>query len=82
MFEALLTNIEYDTAHKIFYANVQRTVQPAQPRNLTTNQPVEATASPQRRKQKKVGRNDPCPCGSGKKYKLCHGAPAGVGARS
>ncbi len=24
----------------------------------------------------KVGRNDPCPCGSGKKYKLCHGAPA------
>jgi uncharacterized protein YecA (UPF0149 family) len=23
----------------------------------------------------KVGRNDPCPCGSGKKYKRCHGAP-------
>jgi len=82
MFEALLTNIDYDTAHKIFYANVQRTVQPAQPRNLTTNQPVEAAAGTQRRKQKKVGRNDPCPCGSGKKYKLCHGAPAGVGARS
>jgi preprotein translocase subunit SecA len=83
MFEALLTNIEYDTAHKIFYANVQRTLQPAQPRNLTTNQPQESgNATTQRRKQKKVGRNDPCPCGSGKKYKLCHGAPAGVGARS
>ena len=27
----------------------------------------------------KVGRNDPCPCGSGKKYKKCHGAAAGVG---
>ena len=27
-----------------------------------------------RREQPKVGRNDPCPCGSGKKYKLCHGA--------
>ncbi|MBQ7666973.1 MAG: SEC-C domain-containing protein, partial [Kiritimatiellae bacterium] len=25
------------------------------------------------RAEKKVGRNDPCPCGSGKKYKLCHG---------
>jgi preprotein translocase subunit SecA len=25
---------------------------------------------------KKVGRNQPCPCGSGKKYKLCHGATA------
>jgi preprotein translocase subunit SecA len=28
----------------------------------------------------KVGRNDPCPCGSGKKYKKCHGAAAAVGA--
>jgi preprotein translocase subunit SecA len=27
------------------------------------------------RKEPKVGRNDPCPCGSGKKYKKCHGAP-------
>ena len=29
------------------------------------------------RKQPKVGRNDPCPCGSGKKYKKCHGADGG-----
>jgi uncharacterized protein YecA (UPF0149 family) len=27
-----------------------------------------------RRSEPKVGRNDPCPCGSGKKYKKCHGA--------
>jgi preprotein translocase subunit SecA len=31
---------------------------------------------PQRRKTKKVGRNDPCPCGSGKKYKKCCGRAA------
>ncbi len=31
-------------------------------------------AEPQRRTMPKVGRNDPCPCGSGKKYKKCHGA--------
>ena len=31
----------------------------------------------QRRTGDKVGRNDPCPCGSGKKYKKCHGAEAG-----
>jgi preprotein translocase subunit SecA len=31
-------------------------------------------------KEAKVGRNDPCPCGSGKKYKKCHGAVAPVGA--
>ena len=32
-----------------------------------------ATQQPQERQQKKVGRNDPCPCGSGKKFKKCHG---------
>jgi preprotein translocase subunit SecA len=32
-----------------------------------------APQQPQERQQKKVGRNDPCPCGSGKKYKKCHG---------
>jgi preprotein translocase subunit SecA len=32
--------------------------------------------SSQRRTGEKVGRNDPCPCGSGKKYKKCHGAEA------
>ena len=33
----------------------------------------EAKARPQVRPSQKVGRNDPCPCGSGKKYKHCHG---------
>jgi preprotein translocase subunit SecA len=33
-------------------------------------------ARPMRRAEPKVGRNDPCPCGSGKKYKKCHGAQA------
>ena len=33
-----------------------------------------AKAAPQASAQQKVGRNDPCPCGSGKKYKHCHGA--------
>jgi preprotein translocase subunit SecA len=39
-----------------------------------------APARPQtvKRGEKKVGRNEPCPCGSGKKYKKCHGAPARV----
>jgi len=31
------------------------------------------------RVEKKVGRNDPCPCGSGKKYKQCHGRPGAAG---
>ncbi len=31
------------------------------------------TTAPIKRERPKVGRNDPCPCGSGKKYKKCHG---------
>jgi preprotein translocase subunit SecA len=37
---------------------------------------AEPEARPMRRQEPKVGRNDPCPCGSGKKYKKCHGAVA------
>jgi preprotein translocase subunit SecA len=33
-----------------------------------------APAGPITREGPKVGRNDPCPCGSGKKYKQCHGS--------
>ena len=33
-----------------------------------------------RREEPKVGRNDPCGCGSGKKYKKCHGAGGGIGS--
>jgi preprotein translocase subunit SecA len=36
-------------------------------------EPAEPTAQPMQRFGDKIGRNDPCPCGSGKKYKACHG---------
>jgi preprotein translocase subunit SecA len=81
MFEQLLTNIDYDIAHRIYFASIERAPQPVQPRNLVTNQPVEGSATPKRRAEKKIGRNDPCWCGSGKKYKQCHGAPAAVRAQ-
>jgi len=75
MFEQLLANIEYDTAHKIFFANIQRAPVVAQPRTMVTNQ--ESDGKPQAAKKRaKIGRNEPCWCGSGKKFKNCHGAPA------
>ncbi len=46
----------------------------APPKAAGPPQPVQAA----QRSDKKVGRNEPCPCGSGKKYKKCHGRPAGV----
>jgi preprotein translocase subunit SecA len=47
------------------------------------NTPVGGPTRPTtvRRSQPKVGRNDPCPCGSGKKYKRCHGAAAAAGGK-
>ncbi len=47
--------------------------------NVTTVQPSSATEDPEKAVHK-VGRNDPCPCGSGKKYKKCHGSPTGGAA--
>ncbi len=43
----------------------------------STGPAASAPAQPQRRDAGKVGRNDPCPCGSGKKYKNCHGQNEG-----
>ncbi len=50
-----------------------------QAQEQVANQPVGRPAQPTtvRRTQPKVGRNDPCPCGSGKKFKKCHGAGGG-----
>jgi preprotein translocase subunit SecA len=51
----------------------------AEPRAASGNGgPAQEEGKPMRRDQPKVGRNDPCPCGSGKKYKKCHGAVATV----
>ncbi len=59
-------------------AQAQRAVSSAlgvkAPTNLRTNQPIESSGGRTVVAEKKVGRNEPCPCGSGKKYKKCHGA--------
>jgi preprotein translocase subunit SecA len=50
---------------------------PRRPRQLHTNRGEDGEpAKPMHREQPKVGRNELCPCGSGKKYKKCHGAAA------
>ncbi|MDP5146466.1 preprotein translocase subunit SecA [Shewanella sp. ULN5] len=56
-------------------AKIQRDYQHASAQALSDNENAEAPAKPQTviREGEKVGRNDPCPCGSGQKYKQCHG---------
>jgi preprotein translocase subunit SecA len=52
---------------------LQRIVREGEQRRVAANTPEETTVQTVRRSGKKIGRNDPCPCGSGKKYKKCHG---------
>ena len=75
-FQALLEQIRHDVAHTIFHAGITRRQEPA----AGEASPMEkVTAGAGGRKKPgpdhghKVGRNDPCPCGSGKKYKHCCG---------
>ena len=75
MFEELNHLIREDTVRRVYQSKVQVT-----PERVQTAKPVEARLAgdgprqPRRVKaSEKVGRNDPCPCGSGKKYKNCCG---------
>jgi len=79
MFQALLKEINKQIVNSIFHISVNVQPSPGQnlPQNLQTNLSdggvVQATGLPTDPKYQNVGRNDPCPCGSGKKFKKCHG---------
>jgi len=74
LFTEMILSIEDDVAKYVLRAvirdNLQR-VQVAKPTSTHSGKEEETKRKP--RTTTKVGRNDPCPCGSGKKYKQCHG---------
>ncbi len=65
MFEELLETIDRTTVRQ-FFNNL--------PRFVALVQQQQAVGQPARAREIKVGPNEPCPCGSGKKFKKCHGA--------
>lgn len=77
MFEELSNNIQNDIVKTLFHIRIVTPEQSlereqvAQP--TSTNKDESAGGTTRVRKEPKVGRNDPCPCGSGKKYKQCCG---------
>jgi len=75
MFQDMVHRIQEDCISMLFKVKLVSAEQ-AQPKDrlasAQTNQGGEVERQP-RRVGEKVGRNDPCPCGSGKKYKKCHG---------
>jgi preprotein translocase subunit SecA len=60
-------------------ATQQREMRVRRERDLTYTAPAKEAPQPAQRQAGRVGRNDPCPCGSGKKYKKCHGSEEGTG---
>jgi len=86
MFEALMTTMQADVVEKVFSVqtvreqSVQQLEQQQRPQRVmmshggqTEQAPAPSAPAAVKRETDKVGRNDPCPCGSGKKYKRCHG---------
>jgi len=74
MFEDMTEAIRDDTARLILHVRIEEKVEREQVAKVTgTNKDTTSKKEPVKRKEAKVGRNDPCPCGSGKKYKNCCG---------
>jgi preprotein translocase subunit SecA len=77
MFGEMIDSIQEDTVRYLFGATLQTNTERRQQAVITGSSSASSEAAPKKpetRKEPKVGRNDPCPCGSGKKYKKCHGA--------
>ena len=74
MFDEMTASIQEDTIRLLFHVQVQQKAEREQVAKVTgTNKDDTATNAPKKREAAKVYPNDPCPCGSGKKYKQCCG---------
>jgi preprotein translocase subunit SecA len=79
MFSAMMDRIKSDVLERLFRVQAVRGEQPpplpepVPPPRMVLNRSDEPIPQNASRQADKVGRNDPCPCGSGKKYKKCHG---------
>ena len=74
MFGEMTRGITEDTIGMLFHVRIERKVEREQVAKVTgTNKDDSAVKEPKKRTEKKVYPNDPCPCGSGKKYKQCCG---------
>jgi len=76
LFEALLESIKYESTRVLMLVQVKNEKDASAIDKKNSEQVKNAQEKEQKNDQqfKKVGRNEPCPCGSGKKYKHCCGA--------
>ncbi len=73
LFDNMMANISAEISNFLLNAEVRQNIEREEVKNIKTNDGKEGIKSKPKKADKKVGRNDPCPCGSGKKYKQCCG---------
>ena len=73
MFDEMIAGIQQDTVRLLYHVRIEQKVEREQVAEVTGTNKDEEVKGPVRRAQQKVYPNDPCPCGSGKKYKQCCG---------
>ena len=74
MFNEMTNSIQEDTVRMLYHVHVEQKIEREQVAKVTgTNKDDSSARKPVQRKEDKVYPNDPCPCGSGKKYKQCCG---------
>ena len=74
MYESMMASIQEETIRILFHIRVEQKVEREPAAKVTgTNKDASAPSAPKKRAEQKIYPNDPCPCGSGKKYKQCHG---------
>ena len=74
LFDQMLQRIDKDVSITLIKAEIRQNIERKETtKNIQTNDPDKGSSKSQPKRVKKVGRNDLCPCGSGKKYKQCHG---------
>ena len=74
MFDSMIANIQEETVRMLFHVRVEQKVEREEVAKVTgTNKDESLQKTPKKRSEEKVYPNDPCPCGSGKKYKQCCG---------
>ena len=74
MFDHMISGIQEDTVRLLYHVRIEEKVEREQVAKVTgTNKDDSVASAPKKRDKAKVYPNDPCPCGSGKKYKLCCG---------
>lgn len=73
MFDNMLKETNREITTYLLKAEVRQNLERHENKNIKTNDSSESTKKTPKKAENKIGRNDPCPCGSGKKYKQCCG---------